>query len=307
MEIGIIGLGKMGANMARRMARDGHRVVVYNRTAEKATALAKEEEGVTATRSFGELADELAPPRAAFSMVPAGHPTDEMIQELLEVFEPGDVILDGGNSNYRNTLHRAQEVQNQGLHFVDVGISGGVWGLKEGYSLMIGGDENVVRRLQPIFETLAPGPERGWGRVGSSGAGHFVKMVHNGIEYGMMQAYAEGFEIMHAKEAFELDLHRVSEIWRFGTVIRSWLLDLIADALAQDQYLEDVKGWVDDSGEGRWTVFEAIDQDVPAPVITLSLLMRLASRQEESYAAKLLAVMRDQFGGHGVKTAPADG
>jgi 6-phosphogluconate dehydrogenase len=220
---------------------------------------------------------------------------------LLELLEADDVIVDGGNSNYKDSLRHAQNVSEQGLHFVDVGVSGGIWGLKEGYGMMVGGEQDIVDHLSPIFETLAPASDRGWGRVGPNGAGHFVKMVHNGIEYGMMQAYAEGFEIMQAKEEFDLDLHNVAEIWRFGTVIRSWLLDLTADALAEDQSFSDIKGYVEDSGEGRWTVFEAIDLDVPAPVITLALQMRLVSRQAESYSAKLLAALRNQFGGHAVK------
>ena len=303
MEIGVVGLGRMGANMARRLARGGHRVVAYNRTPEKALALAAEESGIQAVTSLPELADALAPPRAVWMMVPAGDATEEMLRLLLEVLAPGDLIVDGGNSNYKDTLRRAEWVRRQGLHFVDVGTSGGVWGLAEGYSLMVGGDAEAVERLRPALETLAPAPDRGWGHVGPSGAGHFVKMVHNGIEYGLMQAYAEGFELLRSKEEFALDLHQVAEIWRFGSVVRSWLLDLIARGLAEDQTLADIKGWVADSGEGRWTVLEAIDQDVPAPVITLALMMRFVSRQEESYAAKLLAMMRHQFGGHAVQRA----
>jgi len=301
MELGIVGLGKMGANMARRLSRDGHRVVAYNRTVEVARELADEEENVVPVESLEELAEELSAPRVAWSMVPAGGPTDQVVSSLLEVLEADDIIIDGGNSNYKDSLRHAEMVQEKELHFVDVGVSGGIWGLAEGYGMMVGGEEEIVDHLSPIFETLAPGPDKGWGRVGPNGAGHFVKMVHNGIEYGMMQAYAEGFEIMEAKEAFELDLHNVAEIWRFGTVIRSWLLDLTAEALAEDQTLSDIKGYVEDSGEGRWTVFESIDLDVPAPVITLALQMRLASRQAESYAAKLLAALRNQFGGHAVK------
>jgi 6-phosphogluconate dehydrogenase len=301
MEIGIVGLGKMGKNMARRLSRAGHRVVAHNRTTEEAIELAEAEENVVVAEPMDELADKLSPPRAAWVMVPAGKPTDMVIEGVLDVLEPGDIIIDGGNSNYHDTLRHTEEVKERGLHFVDVGTSGGIWGLTEGYSMMIGGEEEIVEHLRPIFETLAPGPDKGWGRVGPNGAGHFVKMVHNGIEYGMMQAYAEGFDILQSKEEFGLDLYRVAEIWRFGSVIRSWLLDLIADALEEDPYLSDVKGWVADSGEGRWTVFEAIDQDVPAPVITLALLMRFVSRQDESYAAKMLATMRNQFGGHSLK------
>jgi len=303
MEIGILGLGKMGKNMTRRLARAGHRVVVYNRTTDKALALADEEQNVMAAQSFEALAEKLDPPRVGWSMVPAGAPTDKMVDALLEVFQPGDVIVDGANSNYCASLEHAKRVKERGMHFLDVGVSGGVWGLEKGYSLMIGGEEEIVERFRPIFETLAPGADRGWGHVGPHGAGHFVKMVHNGIEYGLMEAYAEGFEILRTKEEFDLDLHHVAQVWRYGTVIRSWLLDLTAAALEEDQDLESIQGWVDDSGEGRWTVLESIALDVPAPVIALALLRRLASRQEESYAFKLLAALRNQFGGHAVKAA----
>jgi 6-phosphogluconate dehydrogenase len=301
MELGMIGLGKMGANMVRRLARAGHRLVAYDRSAEVAEVLAKEEKGVSTATSLEEMASQLTAPRAVWMMVPAGKPTESVFTGLLGILQPGDVIIDGGNANYKDTMRRSAEAAEEGLHYVDVGTSGGVWGLAEGYSMMVGGEEDVVERLRPIFETLGPGPEKGWGYVGPSGAGHFVKMVHNGIEYGIMEAYAEGFEILKAKQEFDLDLHNVAEIWRFGSVIRSWLLDLTSAALAEDQDLRDIKGWVADSGEGRWTVFESIDQDVPAPVIILSLLMRFVSRQEESYAAKMLAAMRQQFGGHAVK------
>jgi len=301
MEIGIIGLGRMGSNMARRLARGEHRVVVYNRTKERAYELADEETNVEAVASLNEMAEKLTQPRAAWMMVPAGDATEQMLDALLDILASDDVIIDGANSNYRDTTRRAGRVTQKGLHYVDAGTSGGIWGLSEGYSMMVGGEKGIVERLRPIFETLAPAPDKGWGHVGPSGAGHFVKMVHNGIEYGMMQAYAEGFEIMKSKEEFELDMSQIAEIWRYGSVVRSWLLDLIASALMGNQELDDVKGWVADSGEGRWTVAEAIDQDVPAPVITLSLLMRFVSRQDESYAAKLLAVMREQFGGHAVK------
>jgi len=301
MEIGIVGLGKMGANMARRLARSGHRVVAYNRSPEKAVALAQEEPHVEAARTLDELAAQLAAPRTVWIMVPAGEATESTVAAILAILAPGDVVVDGGNSNYRDTIRRAAEVAVQGLSFVDVGTSGGVWGLAEGYSMMVGGGQEAVEQLRPALETLAPAPDRGWGHVGPSGAGHFTKMVHNGIEYGMMQAYAEGFEILKAKTDFGLDLHQVAEIWRYGSVVRSWLLDLTAAALAEDSDLSALQGWVADSGEGRWTVAEAIDLDIPAPVITLSLLMRLVSRQEERYAAKLLAAMRAQFGGHAVK------
>lgn len=307
MQIGIAGLGKMGKRMAKRLARAGHKVVVHNRTTEKALLLAEEEENIQAVKNFKSLAETLDKPRVAWSMVPAGSATDKIISNIQEVFDPGDIIIDGANSNYHDSVRHGQTLKEAGIHFLDVGVSGGVWGLEEGYSLMIGGEAAIVEKLNPVFTTLAPGEKRGWGHVGPVGAGHFVKMVHNGIEYGMMQAYAEGFEILQSKEEYQLDLHQVAEIWRYGTVIRSWLLDLTADALSKDSSLENVRGWVDDSGEGRWTVLEAIAQDVPAPVITLSLLMRLASRQDESFAFKLLAMMRNEFGGHAVKTEEEEG
>ncbi len=301
MKLGMIGLGKMGGNMTRRLARAGHRVVGYNQTPEPAAELKAEVETFQVADSLADLISRLEPPRIAWIMVPAGEPTESTVRGLMERMAPGDVIIDGGNSNYKDTLRRAAAVQEKGLHLVDVGTSGGVWGLREGYSMMVGGEKEVIERLRPILEALAPGPAVGWGHVGPSGSGHFVKMVHNGIEYGLMQAYAEGFEILKAKEAFSLDLHQVAEIWRFGSVIRSWLLDLTAAGLAEDPELSAIRGWVADSGEGRWTVFEAIDEDVPAPVITLALMMRFVSRQEESYAAKVLAMMRNQFGGHAVR------
>jgi len=303
MDIGVIGLGKMGSNMVRRLARSGHRVVAYDRVPGPADALVSEEQGVSPATSLEHLAAQLEVPRVVWMMVPVGAATESVFAALLDILHPEDTVLDGGNANYKDTMRRATTASDRGLHYVDVGTSGGVWGLAEGYSMMVGGEREVVERLRPIFEALAPGPELGWGYVGPSGAGHFVKMVHNGIEYGMMQAYAEGFDILRAKEEFDLDLHYVAQIWRYGSVIRSWLLDLTAAALAEDQELTDIKAWVADSGEGRWTVFEAIDQDVAAPVITMSLLMRFVSRQDDSYAAKLLAAMRNQFGGHAVKRA----
>jgi len=303
MQIGLIGLGRMGANMARRLARDGHRVVVYNRTTAKATELAREEKGVTAALTVKELVSKLERPRAVWVMVPAGKATGNMVEELTGLLSRGDVIIDGGNSHYTETLRRAKEVSGKGFHYVDVGTSGGIWGLKEGYSMMVGGEEEVVERLRPLFETLAPGKSKGWGRVGTTGAGHYVKMVHNGIEYGMMEAYAEGFEVLRAKGGqFGLDLHQVAEVWRFGSVIRSWLLDLTADALSKDPDLKDIEGYVEDSGEGRWTALEAIDVGVAVPIIATSLFMRFVSRQDERYADKLLASMRLEFGGHAVKT-----
>jgi len=294
----MIGLGKMGANMTERLLKGGHQVVVYDR--DPAPVAAAAALGASPSDSIEDLVNKLSAPRAVWVMVPAGEPTEGVVNALADLLSPGDTVIDGGNSNYKDALRRAAALRERGLHFVDVGTSGGVWGLAEGYSMMVGGEKEVVDRLRPLFETLAPAPDKGWGHVGPSGAGHFVKMVHNGIEYGLMQAYAEGFEILKVKEDFDLDLHQIAQIWRYGSVVRSWLLDLTAAALSEDQDLSDVRGWVADSGEGRWTVAEAIDVDVPAPVITLSLLMRLASRQEKSYAAKLLAAMRNQFGGHAV-------
>jgi len=301
MELAMIGLGKMGGNMARRLLGGGHRVVGLNRSPDVTRQLAQEA-GLTPAYSTSELVGMLSAPRVVWVMVPAGGPTDDVISELSTLLSPGDVIIDGGNTFYKDDIRRAGSLEPKGIRYVDVGTSGGIWGLNEGYSMMVGGDPQVVDALKQIFETLAPAPNQGWGRVGSHGTGHFVKMVHNGIEYGLMQAYAEGFEIMHAKKDFALDLEQIAQLWRFGSVVRSWLLDLIANALSDDQELATIQGWVADSGEGRWTVFEAIDLDVPAPVITLSLQERFISRQDESYAAKLLAAMRHQFGGHQVKT-----
>lgn len=301
MELGMIGLGKMGANMTNRLLKGGHQMVVYNRTF---SAVKKaEKDGAVGSTSLEDLVDKMTAPRAIWIMVPAGDPTETVVNSLVSLLSSGDIVIDGGNSNYKDSMRRAKALDEQGMYFIDVGISGGIWGLAEGYSMMIGGDASAVERLRPIFETLAPGPNRGWGHVGPSGAGHFVKMVHNGIEYGVMQAYAEGFELLKAKKEFNFDLHEIAEVWRFGSVIRSWLLDLTSEAIEDDQDLNTIKSWVPDSGEGRWMVAEAIDQDVPAPVITLSLLMRFVSRQEEGYAAKLLSAMRNQFGGHAVKRA----
>jgi 6-phosphogluconate dehydrogenase len=301
MDLGMIGLGKMGANMVRRLRRAGHRVVGYNRTVEVADALAVET-GMEAVSTISALVEALPQPRAVWIMVPAGSVTQSTIDELARCMASGDIVVDGGNSNYKDTVRRSQVLADKGLHLVDVGTSGGVWGRDEGYSLMVGGDREAVDPLRAIFQTLAPASDRGWGHVGPSGAGHFVKMIHNGIEYGLMQAYAEGFEILQRKTQFDLDLQQVAEVWRFGSVVRSWLLDLTARALSEDASLSRIKDWVADSGEGRWTVFEAVDLDVPAPVITLALQARLASRQESSYAAKLLSALRSQFGGHEVRS-----
>lgn len=299
MELGMVGLGKMGANMTTRLVKDGHRMIVFDRNPPKVEAAMAD--GADGAESLEELVSKLSMPRAVWVMLPAGDPTQTIIETLVELLSPGDILIDGGNSNYKDTMRRASELKECGLDLVDVGTSGGVWGLTEGYSMMVGGSSDVVEHLRPIFGSLAPDLDRGWGHVGPSGAGHFVKMVHNGIEYGLMQAYAEGFEIMKSKVDFTLDLHQIAQIWRYGSVVRSWLLDLTAEALKDDQDLSDIQGWVADSGEGRWTVADAIDMDVPAPVITLSLLMRFVSRQEDSYAAKILAAMRQQFGGHAVK------
>ena len=299
MQIGMIGLGKMGANMTTRLVNGGHHIVVTDRKPEAVEAAAAG--GAVPAKSLDDLAESLDAPRVIWVMVPSGAPTESVLDALSQRLDEDDLIVDGGNSNYKETLRRGELLKEKGINFVDVGTSGGVWGLTEGYAMMVGGDERAVERLRPVLETLAPAPDRGWGHVGPSGAGHFVKMIHNGIEYGMMQAYAEGFEVMKQKEELELDVHQIAEIWRHGSVVRSWLLDLTARALEEDQDLTDIKGWVADSGEGRWTVAEAIDLDVPAPVITMSLLMRFVSRQDDSYAAKLLAAMRNQFGGHPIQ------
>jgi len=299
MELGMIGLGKMGLNMTKRLLNDGHELAVYNRTPEP-MARAREA-GARPAESLEDLVGDLAPPRAVWCMIPAGAPTEETVAALGELLDPGDVVIDGGNSFYKDTVRRAQELKSKGIHYVDAGTSGGVWGLTEGYSLMVGGPDEAVERVRPALETLAPGKDQGWGHVGPSGAGHFVKMVHNGIEYGLMQAYAEGFGIMEEKPEYDFDLAQVAEIWRFGSVIRSWLLDLTASALEQDPRMEKIAPYVSDSGEGRWTVAEAIDLDVPAPVITLALLQRLRSRDERAFYDRVLAAMRQQFGGHAVK------
>jgi len=301
MKLGMIGLGKMGANMTRRLLRNDHDVVGFDLSEDAVQEI--QAAGAGGATSLDALVDRLAPPRVLWMMVPAGDPVDQTIDTLLPLVDDGDILIDGGNSNYKDTLRRADRVQEHGVHYVDVGTSGGVWGLEQGYSMMVGGPAEAVDVLRPALETLAPGPDKGWGHMGAVGAGHFVKMVHNGIEYGMMQAFAEGFDIMQAKEEFDLDLHQVAETWRFGSVIRSWLLDLTARALEDDPALPDIAPWVNDSGEGRWTVKEAIDLDVPAPVITDALIARLDSRVEDSYTHKLLAAMRNQFGGHAVKAS----
>jgi len=299
MELGMIGLGRMGGNMAQRLLQGGHNVVAYDPRPEAVQALAQE--GASGAASLQDLVSGLAVPRAVWVMVPAGDPTESTINSLAQVLSPGDVVIDGGNSNYKDSVRRATALKEKGIAFLDAGTSGGVWGLKEGYSLMVGGDAATFLRLEPIFQTLAPGPDKGYGYVGPAGAGHFVKMVHNGIEYGMMQAYAEGFELMQAKEEFSFDMAKIAEIWRYGSVVRSWLLDLTATALGNDPSLDGLQPYVEDSGEGRWTVQESIDLGVPTPVISLSLQARFRSRQDNSFGARLLAAMRNQFGGHAVR------
>ena len=304
MQLGMIGLGKMGANMTRRLLRDDHNVIGFDLSEEAVQEI--QAAGAGGVTSLDDLAHQLDTPRVCWIMVPAGDPVDQTIDTLIPLLDAGDILVDGGNSNYKDTLRRADHVKEHGLHYVDVGTSGGVWGLEQGYSMMVGGSDEAVDVLRPALETLAPGPDKGWGHMGPVGSGHFVKMVHNGIEYGVMQAYAEGFDILQAKTKFDLDLHQVAETWRFGSVIRSWLLDLTARALESDPALPDIAPWVNDSGEGRWTVKEAIDLDVPAPVITDALISRLDSRVEDSYTHKLLAAMRNQFGGHAMKKRRSD-
>jgi 6-phosphogluconate dehydrogenase len=288
----------MGANMVRRLLRNGHEIVAYNRTPEKTKEI--EGEGAIASFSIAELVSRLEKPRAVWIMVPAGDATEAQIDELMEHLEPGDTIIDGGNTNFHDDQRRHTSLAEKGIRYVDAGTSGGIWGLQVGYCLMVGGDEEAVKPLEPIFLSLAP--KGGYLHVGGAGAGHYVKMVHNGIEYGLMQAYAEGFEIMHASD-YKLDLGAISELWMQGSVVRSWLLELAGRAFkANGQDLEHIKGWVEDSGEGRWTVLDAIEHNVPAPVITLSLQTRFRSRQDDSYGAKVLAALRNEFGGHAVKT-----
>ena len=299
MELGMIGLGRMGGNMAQRLVAGGHRVVTFDRDTDAVTA--SHGFGGEGASSLEDVVSRLTAPRALWIMVPAGQPTEDIIDTMAQLLSPGDAIVDGGNANYKDSMRRADKLAGQGIDFIDVGTSGGIWGLTEGYSLMVGGDETAVTRLEPIFHTLAPAPDKGYSRVGPSGAGHFTKMVHNGVEYGLMQAYAEGFELMAAKEEFALDLPAIAETWRYGSVVRSWLLDLAADALKEDPSLESLDSYVDDSGEGRWTVDESIELAVPIPVITLSLQTRFRSRQSNPFGGRLLAALRNQFGGHAVR------
>ena len=299
MELAMIGLGRMGANMAERLVRGGHTVRGYDPG--DAARQQAEARGIVPHATLQNAVSALPSPRVVWLMVPAGQVVDDTLAQLRPLLSAGDIVIDGGNSNYKDSQRRAGELADAGIRYVDCGTSGGVWGLAEGYSLMIGGDAEAVATLRPVFATLAPTPETGWGHVGPSGAGHFAKMIHNGIEYGMMQAYAEGFAILERKESLGLDVAQLARIWQHGSVVRSWLLDLGAEALAANPALEGIAPFVPDSGEGRWTVAEAIDLDVPAPVITASLLERLRSREKNSFADRMLAALRDGFGGHGVK------
>jgi 6-phosphogluconate dehydrogenase len=301
MQLGLIGLGKMGGNMAERLRLGGHQVVGFDFNADAVKKLTAS--GNVGVATLEELVRKLEGRRAIWIMVPQGAPVDETIAKLEPLLNKGDILIDGGNSYYKDTMRRYKEVTAKGFEFLDVGTSGGVWGLKEGYSMMIGGKKDAVEYLRPIFETLAPGKDKGWGYVGPGGSGHFVKMVHNGIEYGMMQAYAEGFTVLEKKDDFHLDLPQVAKIWQHGSVVRSWLLDLTADALAGNPNLDGLQAYVVDSGEGRWTVFEAIDLNVSAPVITESVIRRIRSREENNFTDRMLAIMRNEFGGHEVKKA----
>jgi 6-phosphogluconate dehydrogenase len=296
MELGMIGLGRMGANMTERLVLGGHRVITYDRSAEAVHRVV--DKGAVGAHSLADFVKQLSLPRAIWLMVPSGDPVDQTIEQLLPQLSKGDILIDGGNSNYKDSIRRAERLKQQGLHFVDAGTSGGIWGLKVGYCMMVGGEKEIVARLEPIFKTLAP--KDGFLHVGPSGAGHFVKMIHNGIEYGMLQAYGEGFELLKASQ-FDLDLGKISHLWNQGSVVRSWLLELCESAFQKDPQLASIKGYVEDSGEGRWTVQEAIERNVPAPVLMLSLFARFASRQDSSFSAKVIAALRNEFGGHAVK------
>jgi len=296
MELGMIGLGRMGANMTERLVLGGHRIISYDRSPEAIQRVV--DKGAVGSRSLADFVQQLSQPRAAWLMVPSGDPVDQTIEQLLPQLAKGDVIIDGGNSYYKDSIRRAEKLKQQGIYFVDAGTSGGIWGLKVGYCMMLGGEKQVVERLDPIFKTLAP--KDGYLHVGPNGAGHFVKMIHNGIEYGMLQAYGEGFELLKAS-GFDLDLGKIAHLWNQGSVVRSWLLELAESAFNKDPELASIKGYVEDSGEGRWTVLEAVERDVPASVLTLSLFARFASRQEDSFSAKVIAALRNEFGGHAVK------
>ncbi|MGD8526699.1 MAG: decarboxylating 6-phosphogluconate dehydrogenase [Thioalkalispiraceae bacterium] len=301
MKLAMIGVGKMGANMARRLARDGHEVVAYSTNIESARTLAEEHKNISAVDNINDVVSTLAPPRVIWLMVPH-QAVEQSIENLLQAgLTENDLVVDGGNSNFKLSQQRASKLAAAGIHFVDSGTSGGIWGLENGYSIMVGGTDDAVAMVRPALESLAPAKDKGWGHVGPAGAGHYVKMVHNGIEYGMMQAFAEGFELLAAKQEMNLDLQQVSEIWQHGSVVRSWLLDLIADAFADDGQLSSLSDYVDDSGEGRWTVQDSIDLAVPTPVLTLALQMRFRSRQESSFAGRVLNAMRAGFGGHAIR------
>lgn len=299
MELGMIGLGRMGSNMAERLLNGGHHLVVFDPVNQAQDAVVAK--GAVGANSILGLTQKLSAPRAVWVMVPSGNATETTIGELGATLSSGDIAIDGGNSYYKDSLRRAAALNAKGISFLDVGTSGGIWGLKEGYCLMVGGSQEAFRHMEPVFQTLAPSPQHGYGYVGPSGSGHFVKMVHNGIEYGMMEAYAEGFELMQAKQEFNLDLHRIAEIWRYGSVVRSWLLDLAVEALRENPKLDKIRAYVEDSGEGRWTVAEAIELAIPVPAISHSLQVRFRSRQTEPFGEKLLAALRNQFGGHPVK------
>jgi 6-phosphogluconate dehydrogenase len=297
MRLAMIGLGKMGGNMSERLMKGGHEVVVYDRSAEAIARYVSQ--GATGAKNAAEITTKLKAPRIVWIMVPSGKPVDDTIASVLPGLAKGDVIIDGGNSNFHDSMRRGAELQPKGIHFIDCGTSGGVWGLANGYCLMIGASPESFKLCEPIFKTLAP-PD-GYAHMGPPGSGHYVKMIHNGIEYGALQAYAEGYEILHSSKDFKLDLHKIAAVWNHGSVVRSWLNELAELAFEKDGDLKDLKGYVEDSGEGRWTVQEAIDLDVPAPVITLSLLARLRSRQPDSFSAKVIAALRNEFGGHAVK------
>ena len=297
MRLAMIGLGRMGGNMTERLVKGGHEVVAFDRTRDVVDKYVLT--GATGAYTIADIPQKLKSPRIVWIMVPAGKPVDETIAQLLPGMSKGDVIIDGGNSNFHDSMRRAADLQGKGIHFIDCGTSGGIWGLANGYCLMIGASPEAFKLCEPIFKTLAP-PD-GYAHMGPPGSGHYVKMVHNGIEYGMLQAYAEGYEILHASKDFKLDLHKIAAVWNHGSVVRSWLNELAEMAFAKDIDLKDLRGYVEDSGEGRWTVQEAIDLDVPAPVITLSLIMRLRSRQQDSFSAKSIAALRNEFGGHAVK------